>query len=141
MAVANRPEDSPEPTIINLSKQYWRHSHLTEREAFETTKSEKRLLAFLSFYKMLCEGNMPVLFAPIIASMVITTGPKTAKAYRIDQEGKAKLSQLQQIQYEWSSQKKQLVQGLNSHLRNSYSHECYRFLDGNRNVFLVYLAP
>jgi hypothetical protein len=75
---------------------------------------------------------MPVLFAPIIASMAIAGGKKTAKAYKTDQEGKAKLSQLQQIQYQWTSQKKQLAQGLNSHLRNSYSHECYRFMDGGR---------
>ena len=63
---------------------------------------------------------MPILFAPIIASMALAGGEKTAKAYKIDQEGKAKLAQLQQIQYEWTSQKKQLAQGLNSHLRNSY---------------------
>jgi hypothetical protein len=122
------------PFIFNIERvtrslnRGWR----SRRDAFETANSEKRLLALLSFYKTLYEGIMPVLFAPIIVSMAIAGGKRTAKAYKIDQEGKAKLSQLQQIQYEWTSQKKQLAQGLNSHLRNSYSHECYRFLDGDR---------
>ncbi len=122
------------PFIFNIERvtrslnRGWR----LRRDAFETANSEKHLLALLSFYKTLYEGIMPVLFAPIIASMAIAGGKKTAKAYKIDQEGKAKLSQLQQIQYEWTSQKKQLAQGLNSHLRNSYSHECYRVLDGGR---------
>ena len=103
----------------------------SRKDAFEEPNSEKRLLAFLSFYKTVYEGIMPVLFAPII-EMAIGRGKKAAKAYRIDQEGKASLSQLQQIQYEWTSQKKQLAHGLNSHLRNSYAHECYRLLDGGR---------
>jgi len=66
----------------------------SRKDAFEEPSGEKRVLAFLSFYKTLYEGIMPVLFAPIIASMAIAGGKKTAKAYRIDQEGKASLSQL-----------------------------------------------
>jgi hypothetical protein len=114
--------------VMRLLSRGWR----LRKDAFETPNGEKLLLALLSFYKTLYEGTMPVLFAPIFASMATAGGKNTAKAYKIDQEGKAKLSQLQQIQYEWNSQKKQLAQGLNSHLRNSYSHECYRFLDGGR---------
>ncbi len=49
-----------------------------------------------------------------------------------DQEGKVSLSQLARVQYEGFFQKKQLEHGLNNHLRNSYAHECYRFLDGGR---------
>jgi hypothetical protein len=54
--------------------------------------------------------------------MAIAGGKKTAKAYKIDQEGKAKLSQLQQIQYEWTSQKKQLAEGRGA-LRRRYPNE------------------
>jgi hypothetical protein len=123
------------PFVFNIERvsrslnRGWR----SRKEAFEEPDGEKRVLTFLSFYKTLYEGIMPVLFAPIIASMAIAGGKiKTAKAYRIDQEGKASLSQLERVQYEWTSQKKQLAQGLNSHLRNSYAHECFRLLDGGR---------
>jgi hypothetical protein len=122
------------PFVFNIERvtrslnRGWR----PRKGAFEEHSGEKRVLAFLSFYKTLYEGVMPVLLAPIIASMAISGGKKAAKVYRIDQEGKVSPSQLERVQYEWTSQKKQLAQGLNSHLRNSYAHECYRFLDGGR---------
>lgn len=104
----------------------------SRQDAFEAGSFERRALAFMSFYKSLYEGLVPSLFAPILAAMAVSGGRKPAKAYRVDKEGKASLGQLERIQYEWTSQKKQLAQGLNNHLRNSYAHECYRFLDGDR---------
>lgn len=122
------------PYLFNIDRvtKYLNRSRKARKEALEETEADQRILKLLSFYKTLYEGLMPVLFAPIIASMATAGGRKTAKKYTIDREGKASLSHLARIQYEWSSQKKQLALGLNNHLRNSYAHECYRLLDGGR---------
>ena len=112
----------------------------SRKDAMEEPKADERILKLLSFYKALYEGIMPILFAPIIAAMATAGGKKTAKRYTIDREGKASLSQLEHIQYEWSSQKKQLAQGLNNHLRNAYAHEHFRLLDGG-NVELWDIDP
>lgn len=122
------------PYLFNIERvtrslnRGWR----ARKEALEEPNADERILRLLSFYKTLYEGIMPVLFAPIIAAMATAGGKKAAKTYKIDREGKASLSQLKRIQYEWSSQKKQLAQGLNNHLRNSYAHECYRILDAEK---------
>jgi len=123
-----------QPYLFNIERitKSLNRSRKAQKEALEETIADQRILKLLSFYKTLYEGLMPVLFAPIIASMATAAGRKTAKKYTIDREGKASLSHLERIQYEWSSQKKQLALGLNNHLRNSYAHECYRLLDGGR---------
>jgi hypothetical protein len=98
-------------------------------EALDERVVEKRIMSLLAFYKALYEGLMPVLFAPIIQSMALLSNKKERKKYLIDRDGKASLAQLESIQYEWSSQKKQLGLGLNNHLRNAFAHERFRLID------------
>ena len=50
--------------------------------------------------------------------------------YRLDDDGRVNLSALNRIQHYSRYPKRQLSIGLNSHLRNAYSHDRYRILDG-----------
>ncbi len=117
--------------LFNIERlaRYLNRSSVARKTAMECLDTDERILHLLLFYKTLYESLMSVLFAPLIVAMATFVSKKNQYKYTIDQEGKVSLAQLERIQYEWSSQKKQLAVGLNNHLRNAFAHDCYRIKD------------
>jgi hypothetical protein len=95
---------------------------------------DQKMDAYLRFYQMLYEGLVPALLAPVIVGMGVTAGSNPAH-FRLDADGRVKLSALSQIQYYSQFPSKQLSIGLHPHLRNASAHHRYRFLDGARMEF------
>ncbi len=116
--------------LFNIERLQQSLNYLWEAktEILNGKNNDTKIKRLLSFYKELYERLMPVLFAPILVSLWLSSKKKSFQ-YKIDQEGKASLAQLKKIQYDWTAQRKQLALGLNEHLRNAYSHENYRIND------------
>ncbi len=83
---------------------------------------------FLRAYKTLYEGVAPALLAPVVVGLGLTAS-SNKKLYKLDRDGRVKLAALNKIQHYSQFPKKQLSIGLNSHLRNAYSHDRYTLLD------------
>lgn len=92
---------------------------------------DNQIVGYLSFYKTLYEGLIPYIVAPIaFAFKVAYQIPNKLFISRGD--GKVNLNVLKEMEKWLIHPQSRLAIGLNSHVRNSYSHETYRILDGGK---------
>lgn len=100
-------------------------------EGREIDDASRRIETLLRLYKTLYEGLTPALLAPVVVALGLSAGSKEDD-YRLDRDGRVRLSALHTIQYYSQYPNKQLSIGLNSHVRNAYSHDRYTLLDGGK---------
>ena len=95
----------------------------------EEDDHDKLVVGYLSYYKKLYEGIAALCLAPPIMGIAIANNSKD-KSFKVTQEGKINLTALWKIQ-KWLNhpKKARLSIGINSHVRNAYSHEHYNVLD------------
>ncbi len=99
------------------------------QQARELESVDQKMDACLRLYQMMYEGLAPALLAPVIVGMGVSAGSKPS-LFRLDDDGRVRLSALSQIQYYSQFPSNQLSIGLYPHLRNASAHHRYRFLDG-----------
>lgn len=101
------------------------------QQASDLDSVDQRMEAYLRLYQMMYEGLAPALLAPVIVGMGVSAG-STPTQFRLDDDGRVRLSALSKIQYYSQFPSKQLSIGLDHHLRNASAHHRYRCLDGAR---------
>ena len=102
--------------------------------AREVTEPDGRIEAHLRFYQLSYEGVFPALLAPVVVGMGLASAADPAH-FRLDSDGRIRLSALSKIKhYSWFPAQ-QLSIGLNKHLRNASAHQRYRLLDSGRIEF------
>jgi hypothetical protein len=99
------------------------------QQARDRDSVDQKLDTYLRLYQMMYEGLAPALLAPVIVGMGVSAGSKPSQ-FRLDEDGRVKLSALSEIQYYSQFPSKQLSIGLHRHLRNAFAHHRYRVLDG-----------
>jgi len=86
---------------------------------------------YLACYKTMYEGMVPVILGPVVYSFSIAKNVKNFP-YKIGPDGKISLNAIYKME-KWLIYPQNLLKiGLNNHIRNAYSHENYRILDGGR---------
>lgn len=83
----------------------------------------------LAYYKQLLEGPYRLLLAPVAVGFAQVMG-RPDSDFIPGEDGKIKLSTLPKIEQWTIYPQSQLTQGVNTHVRNAFSHENYRILDG-----------
>lgn len=97
------------------------------RQAEKELDIDQRIEKYLCFYNTMYESLIPVLLAPLAISVGLTHPKK--KKFKLDRDGRAKLTFLGNLEFSNNLPRKQLSIGLNNHLRNSYAHSRYEILD------------
>ncbi len=101
------------------------------RKAQAESNVDRQIEEYLGYYKKIYEGVASLVLAPIIYGFAITYHSKD-KAFKPTDDGKIRLSALNKIE-KWIIQpQKRLSIGINNHVRNAFSHEQYRLLDGGK---------
>ncbi len=107
--------------------------------AKEIDKLDLKSERILTAYKSLYESGVTAILAPIIVGLGLTAkGNQTL--YKLDRDGRVKISSLGRIHHYSNYPRKQLSIGLNSHIRNAFSHDRYTLLD-NGEVELWDVSP
>lgn len=102
--------------------------------AREVTEPDGRIEAHLRFYQLSYEGVLPALVAPVVVGMGLVAAADPAQ-FRLDSDGRIRLSALSKIKHYSQFPAQQLSIGLNRHLRNASAHQRYRLLDSGRFEF------
>ena len=102
--------------------------------AREVTEPDGRIEAHLRFYQLSYEGVSPALLAPVVVGMGLASAADPAH-FRLDSDGRIRLSALSKIKHYSRFPAQQLSIGLNKHLRNASAHQRYRLLDSGRIEF------
>lgn len=92
---------------------------------------DARIEANLSLYKTLYEGLMTLLVAPVIVGFSLTYNSKS-KEFTPKPDGRVNLRAIESMEKWMLYPSNHLKEGLNAHVRNAFSHERYRILDGGR---------
>ncbi|MCL4514466.1 MAG: hypothetical protein M1379_02535 [Firmicutes bacterium] len=111
------------------------HSFDARIKAEKEEKQNQKIELLLNYYKVMYEGLLPTLLAPIIISIGTSQNPKKKKPYKLDRDGRVKLSLIDNIAQHINNYPipvKQIKIGLNPHLRNSYAHERFQILDDGK---------
>ena len=119
------------PIICNLetTQNFLNRCWEACRNAENRATNDERIVAFLDYYKTLYEALAPRTTAASIAALV-AMGRLPPEKFKLTVDGKADLRALRDLpEYLWAARKR-LSLGLNSHIRNAYSHENYHLLDG-----------
>jgi hypothetical protein len=95
----------------------------------ETIQSNVAIRQSLAYYKQLLEGPYRLLLAPVAVGFARVMG-RSDNDFIPGEDGKIKLSTLPKIEQWTIYPQSQLTQGVNTHIRNAFSHENYRILDG-----------
>jgi hypothetical protein len=95
----------------------------------ETIQPNVAIRQSLAYYKQLLEGPYRLLLAPVAVGFARVMG-RSDKDFIPGEDGKIKLSTLPKIEQWTIYPQSQLTKGVNTHIRNAYSHENYRILDG-----------
>lgn len=102
--------------------------------AREVTEPDGRIEGHLRFYQLSYEGVLPALVAPVVVGMGLVAAADPAQ-FRLDSDGRIRLSALSKIKHYSQFPAQQLSIGLNRHLRNASAHQRYRLLDSGRFEF------
>ena len=102
--------------------------------AREVTDPDGLIEAYLRFYQVSYEGVFPTLIAPVVVGMGLAAAADPAH-FRLDSDGRIRLSALSKIKHYSRFPAQQLSIGLNKHLRNASAHQRYRLLDSARFEF------
>jgi len=90
--------------------------------------ADARIGEYLAYYKVMYEGLLPFVCAPVIHAFSIAKNIKD-KAFIPDGSGKVDLNAISKMNKRLVYTENRLAIGLNSHLRNAYAHNNYRILD------------
>jgi len=96
-----------------------------------TANPDARIEKYLVYYKILYEGLLPIVCAPVIYGF--STAKKISdKAFTTNSEGKVDLNAIYKMSKWLTYSENRLAIGLNGHLRNAYAHNNYRILDDDQ---------
>ena len=101
---------------------------LQKNSFLEMDDDDKIIVAYLSLYKDIYEGLLPEILAPIIVALGIRMN-KTQKEFQLGSDGRVKIKAILKIENSSITEQKNLSRGMNSHLRNAYSHNHYEIQD------------
>lgn len=87
-----------------------------------------RIKQYLEYYKVMYEGLLPLICAPVVYAFGITKNVQD-NTFTPKSDGKIGLHVLSKMEKLFVYQDNRLVIGLNSHVRNAYAHENYTILD------------
>lgn len=104
---------------------------LNEAQKVPSKDADKQIKRYLESYKVMYEGLLRLICAPIIYAFGIAKHVKD-KAFIPDENGKISLNALKVMEKKFVYSDNRLAIGLNSHIRNAFSHQSYRILDGAR---------
>ena len=90
--------------------------------------ADARIEKYLAYYKVMYEGLLPFVCAPVIYAFGIAKNIKD-KAFSPSDDGKVDLNAISKMNRWLVYTENRLAIGLNSHLRNAYAHNNYRILD------------
>lgn len=93
--------------------------------------SDRRIEAFLDYYKSLYEGLMTLVVAPVVVGFALYCSSKS-KEFRQKPNGRVNLRAIESMEKWIHYPSNRLKEGLNRHVRNAYAHERFRLLDGER---------
>ena len=104
------------------------------RRFFKQKATDDDLIeGLLSSYKSIYEGLLPTILAPSIYAFGLINDPNE-KSFKPKHDGRISFSALKKMERWVRPPHNRLAIGLNNHVRNAYSHERYRILDGERTV-------
>ncbi len=95
----------------------------------EQTNNDAMIEGLLSTYKSIYEAVLPLILAPVVHSFGIANDPKE-NAFIPRRDGRINLAAIKKMEKWLRPPYNRLAIGLNNHIRNAYSHDYYRILDG-----------
>ncbi len=101
---------------------------LSEAKNVPSEDPDNRIRKYLESYKVMYEGLLCLICAPVIYAFGISKRVKD-KDFIPDDNGRISLKTLKTMEKLIVYSDNRLAIGLNSHIRNAYSHENYRILD------------
>jgi len=99
-----------------------------EAERVPECDADTRIKKYLEYYKVMYEGLLPFICAPIIYAFGISKHIKD-KAFIPGNDGKVDLKAINKMEKWLDYPENRLSIGLNSHVRNAFAHENYEILD------------
>ncbi|MFC1924596.1 hypothetical protein ACFLXA_04460 [Chloroflexota bacterium] len=102
---------------------------LSEAKNVSSENPDNHIRKYLGAYKVMYEGLYCLVCAPVIYAFGTAKRVKD-KRFTPDENGKISLSTLKAMEKLIIYSDNRLAIGLNNHIRNAYSHENYRILDG-----------
>lgn len=103
-------------------------SALSEAKNVPSEDPDNRIRKYLGAYKVMYEGLLCVICAPVIYAFGVAKRVKE-RDFIPDENGRISLSALKTMEKLIVYSDNRLAIGLNNHVRNAYSHENYRILD------------
>ena len=103
-------------------------SALSEAIKVPETEADTRIRKYLESYKVMYEGLLRLICAPVVYAFGITKHIRD-KAFIPDDNGRIGLNTLKTMEKWLVYSENRLAIGLNNHIRNAYAHEHYRILD------------
>lgn len=101
---------------------------LSEATKVPETEADTRIRKYLEFYKVMYEGLLRLICAPVVYAFGIANHIKD-EAFIPDDNGRIGLNALKTMEKWLVYSENRLAIGLNNHIRNAYAHENYRILD------------
>lgn len=98
-------------------------------EKTKVTDLDEMIENYLSFYKTMYESLVSVVMAPVVYSFAISRRIKNL-SFSPQGDGRISLGAIGKMEKWLIYPQNRLAIGLNSHLRNAYSHDRFRILDG-----------
>jgi len=112
------------PPALNNS---W--SKKVNAESVSPIDFDEQIERYLSFYKTMYEGLIPVIMAPIVYSFALYRKISNISSFKPHSDGRISLNAINKMDKWRIRPQNRLAIGLNNHIRNAYSHERYRILD------------
>lgn len=106
------------------------HAHRVASE--DAVGSDARIRALLAYYKALLEGVVTLAAAPIAVGFALVHNANKAKEFFPKPDGRVSLRAIETMEKWAETPSHRLKEGMNVHIRNAYSHERYRLMDGER---------
>ncbi len=105
-------------------------SRQAQAEANQIPKdnADARIEKYLAYYKVMYEGLLPFVCAPVIYAFGIAKNIKD-KTFSPSDDGKVDLNAISKMNKWLAYTENRLAIGLNNHLRNAYAHNNYKILD------------
>jgi hypothetical protein len=92
---------------------------------------DKKIIEYLQYYKTLYERLLPVICAPIVYAFSIYKHVDDS-TFIPRKDGKINLTSINKMDQYLTYGENRLSIGLNNHIRNAFSHECYTILDDSQ---------
>lgn len=100
-----------------------------ETERASGDNEDIQIERYLAYYKTMYEGLLPVIMAPVVFAFSVINHIKD-RSFIPRNDGRISLKAIQKMERWLVYTDNRLAIGLNGHIRNAYSHETYRILDG-----------